>query len=291
MEESSVRQMMQKLESLENGLEQNGHVGHNRWMVPYADLLTLLLGLFLVLFTAQKPQLHLPSIQASAQATPQNQTQNPITATNPEHTTSPSTTQLAQGKPSERLAHDASLARQLQRNIGKVIPTQDIEVHQQMRGVVISLKDNILFTPGSAELTPSAHQTLNRLVKQLQAALGGQPRPIRVEGHTDSSPIATSKYPSNWELSTARATTIVRYLVASRQFHPEMLSAAGYGEFKPLKNNSSIEGKQKNRRVDIVVLRPDLASDISPDTTQAEPATLSKATGSAADARFKNAQQ
>lgn len=270
MEESSVRQMMQKLESLEQESGHNGHVGHNRWMVPYADLLTLLLGLFLVLFTTQKPQAHPPQTQRSL---PQ-----PTIASHVENATPLPAHPNTQDQPSAPLSHDtshdASLTRQLQRNLGKAIPMKGIEVHQQMRGVVISLKDNILFAPGSADLTPDAHQTLNHLVGQLHAALGGQSRPIRVEGHTDSSPIATSKYPSNWELSTARATTIVRYLVASRHFQPEMLSAAGYGEFKPLKDNSSIEGKQKNRRVDIVVLRPDLASDMSTDTAPHQPMTL-----------------
>jgi chemotaxis protein MotB len=129
---------------------------------------------------------------------------------------------------------------------------------------VISLKDSILFTAGNADLSPAARHTLDGLIQQLHAALGGQSRPIRVEGHTDNSPIATSKYPSNWELSTARATTIVRFLVASHHFQPQLLSAAGYGEFKPVKDNSSIEGKQKNRRVDIVVLKPDLAQQEPP---------------------------
>jgi chemotaxis protein MotB len=95
---------------------------------------------------------------------------------------------------------------------------------------------------------------LNQLVTQLSQAMGARPVPIRIEGHTDNTPIATSQYPSNWELSTARATHIVRYLVESGRWSPEKISAVGYGEFRPLVQNSSIEGKRKNRRVDIVIL-------------------------------------
>ena len=257
-EESTVRQMMQKLESMEHASEGSSHQGHNRWMVPYADLLTLLLGLFLVLFAAsQKPEIAQAGLEHAKNAPPaiQNQTTTPAG-------TLPQTQQQAQ-QPKEQ-ARDLALAKRLKQTIGAKLPMQGIEIRQQERGVVISLKDSILFTAGNAELSPAAQHTLNGLIQQLHIALGGQSRPIRVEGHTDNSPIATSKYPSNWELSTARATTIVRFLVASHQFQPQMLSAAGYGEFKPVKDNSSIEGKQKNRRVDIVVLKPDLAQQEPP---------------------------
>jgi chemotaxis protein MotB len=257
-EESTVRQMMQKLESMEHASEGNTHQGHNRWMVPYADLLTLLLGLFLVLFTAsQKPEIAQTGLERTKHAP--SATQTAIIANAGAQTDQPPQTQQHTEQ-----ARDMALARQLKQTIGAKMPMQGIEIRQQERGVVISLKDSILFTAGNADLSPAARHTLDGLIQQLHAALGGQSRPIRVEGHTDNSPIATSKYPSNWELSTARATTIVRFLVASHHFQPQLLSAAGYGEFKPVKDNSSIEGKQKNRRVDIVVLKPDLAQQEPP---------------------------
>ncbi len=292
-DESGVRQMMQKLERLEHGTDHHdSSTGQNRWMVPYADLLTLLLGLFLVLFSsAQKPDAQHSNtktesntpVSTLAMASPQNPDAEQNTPLTPKQIAQ----QVAQKHALQNIQKDARLARQLTQKIKVALPNmKGIEVHQQMRGVVISLKDNILFPPGSADLTPAAHQTLGRLVQQLHTALGGQPRPIRVEGHTDNTPIATSKFPSNWELSTARATAIVRALAASRQFQTNMLSVAGYGEFKPLKDNSSIEGKQKNRRVDIVVLRPDMAEDMtkdmSPDLTpnlpKTTPPTASKTT-------------
>jgi chemotaxis protein MotB len=80
------------------------------------------------------------------------------------------------------------------------------------------------------------------------------PNHIRIEGHTDSVPICTARFPSNWELSTARATSIVHYLLTTHRFEPTRLSAAGYGEFRPIASNNSSEGRSQNRRVDIVIL-------------------------------------
>jgi chemotaxis protein MotB len=288
-EESNVRRMMQKLESLEHGSEHgSGHTGHNRWMVPYADLLTLLLGLFLVLFTsAQKPDAAQTPNTKNDQNAPVN-TLSIATTTTPEPSQNGTLTpeqrarQIAQAQAQQRaeqnIRKDAQLARQLTQTMHRTLPNmQGIEVHQQMRGVVVSMKDNILFAPGSAELSPAANQTLSKVVRELHTALGGQPRPIRVEGHTDNTPITNGKFPSNWELSTARATAIVRHLASSGQFRPQLLSAVGYGEFRPLKDNSSIEGKRKNRRVDIVVLRPDMTEDMtkdmSPDLPSKSPPT------------------
>ncbi|WP_373532010.1 flagellar motor protein MotB [Vampirovibrio sp.] len=230
-----VRDLFRKLESLERELESTVHTGHNRWMVPYADLLTLLLGLFLVLFTASK--LEIQKLNEARQSKPT----AAVSAIQPEP--------LSKGQSPQ------ALSAQLK----KRFKMQGVEILDQPRGVVISLKDSVLFPPGSAELSPAARKTLNQLLTELKLALGGQSRSIRVEGHTDNTPITTSRYPSNWELSTARATHIIRYLIGAKQFQADKLSAAGYGEFRPIAKNSSIEGKQKNRRVDIVVLNENMA--------------------------------
>ncbi len=241
-----VRDLFRKLETLEREMESNVHTGHNRWMVPYADLLTLLLGLFLVLVTAAKSESFkpqpAPKLAVQAMAT-QAKLKSP------------------QNSPKHKMAGADLLSAQLKH-------MQGVEIRQQERGVVISLKENILFAPGSADLSPSARNTLNQLIGQLKKTLGSQARLIRVEGHSDNTPITTSRYPSNWELSTARATNIVRYLIEGKHYRPEQLSATGYGEFKPIAQNSSIEGKQKNRRVDIVVLNENMARQEPPTATQ-----------------------
>jgi len=91
---------------------------------------------------------------------------------------------------------------------------------------------------------------LNILAQSLEKI----PNHIRIEGHTDSVPISTLRFPSNWELSTARATSIIRYFLTRFKFAPNQLSAAGYGEFRPIASNQTAEGRTQNRRVDIVIL-------------------------------------
>lgn len=289
-QEPASKHLFRKLEILEHEMDSSSHTGQTRWIVPYADLLTLLLGLFLVLF-ANKGNLT-PAMQASQpaplamsvkQLSPSEITQqnraarktNPLVAIPAKQETSQSKNTKA--IPPTPIDEMRQLEAQLQLNL----KGQGLEIRHQERGVVISLKDSILFAPGQAELSPQARKTLDRVIDQLQTAIqaGATPsritgsgssalsRPIRVEGHTDNSPITTSKYPSNWELSTARATTIVRYLIATRHFSPDKLSAAGYGEFRPVENNSSIEGKQKNRRVDIVILNDNTAHQEPPSLT------------------------
>lgn len=234
----SSRELFRKLELLEKELDSTVHTGHNRWMVPYADLLTLLLGLFLVLFASSKMELQKPEIEKTTRQS------------------APASLKLEPNQPKPaRKAEQSALSAQLQ----KQFRMNGVEIREQERGVVISLKDSILFSAGSADLSPAAKKTLNQLSAQLKQAMKGQTRPIRVEGHTDNTPIRTARYPSNWELSTARATNIVRYLIGGKQFPADKLSAAGYGEFRPVARNSSIEGKQKNRRVDIVVLNENMA--------------------------------
>jgi chemotaxis protein MotB len=198
--------------------------------------LTLLLGLFLVVFS---------SGQAHTKEKP---VEKPVVQT---------VAQKQFLKPEE----SARLSKQLQHQLQTKLKLKDVAVRYQQRGLIISLKDSILFPPASADLSPRAKQTLSQVIQELRTSMGSELRPIRVEGHTDNTPIHTAQFPSNWELSTARATSIVRYLVTSDQFPPDKLSAVGYAEFKPLNDNSTIEGKQKNRRVDIVVLRPQVASE------------------------------
>jgi chemotaxis protein MotB len=125
-----------------------------------------------------------------------------------------------------------------------------VETSINERGLVISIKDSTFFDLGKADLKPRSKQILDNIGK----ALKGLPNQIRIEGHTDNLPINTPQFPSNWELSTARATTVLRYLVEHVGLSPEKMSAVGYGEFRPLFPNDSEEHRAKNRRVDIVVL-------------------------------------
>jgi flagellar motor protein MotB len=118
------------------------------------------------------------------------------------------------------------------------------------RGLVISLKNTEFFDSGKANVRSGSMFLLDNITE----AISKYSNSIRIEGHTDNVPIKTSLFPSNWELSTARATNIVHYLLDAHSFPPERLSAIGYGEYRPIADNSIEEGRQKNRRVDVVVL-------------------------------------
>ena len=223
--------MLGQMDSLDEELNVMVNTGHSRWMIPYADLVTLLLGLFMVLFAMT--QVKHPVVAAAQPEKPAvTMTKKPELAAKP-----------VESRKDEEIY--AMLAADLPVDV-----RNNMTLRKSDEGMVISLHDSVLFTPGSAELGDAAQQTLDQLAETLKSAH----HPIRVEGHTDNTPIATSQYPSNWELSTARATAIVRYLSAHAGIAPSQLSAVGYGEFHPVANNSSIEGKQKNRRVDIVIL-------------------------------------
>jgi chemotaxis protein MotB len=126
-----------------------------------------------------------------------------------------------------------------------------ITVSSQERGLVISLKDTLLFASGSDQLNPEAR----KIIKQLGNSLLAIPNHIRVEGHTDNLPIKNARIPSNWELSTLRATTVLHVLQGEVGIPPERLSVSGYGEYRPLASNDTPENRAKNRRVDIVILK------------------------------------
>jgi chemotaxis protein MotB len=201
------------------------NTGAARWMVPYADFMTLLLAFFVVLFATVNAQKPLAQTPEKAEPTK----------------TQPVAQVLADETPLAQKVRDALKDH-----------ADQVTIRQDERGVVLSFQDRLFFATGEATLTDDARQTLAGLAPILKALK----TPLRVEGHTDNTPIQTVQFPSNWELSTARATQMVKALVEDYQFSPQHLSAAGYGEYQPIAKNSTIEGKQKNRRVDIVVLHP-----------------------------------
>jgi chemotaxis protein MotB len=136
------------------------------------------------------------------------------------------------------------------------------KVHTRLepRGLVVSLGEIGFFDSGSDQIQPEGKILLDTLATSL-VSLGNY---IRIEGHTDNVPIRTSRFPSNWELSTARATAVISHLVANFGMQPKLVSAAGYAEYRPCAPNDTVEGKARNRRVDIVVLNP-AAAGVEPN--------------------------
>jgi chemotaxis protein MotB len=121
------------------------------------------------------------------------------------------------------------------------------------KGVLISLDDSILFDFGRAEINASGYPVLDKIAAVIQNIRN----PVRVEGHTDNVPIATKRFPSNWELSTARAVRVLKYFIAAGEIEPRRLSAVGYGESKPVSPNDTPKNRTQNRRVEIVLITED----------------------------------
>lgn len=228
------------------------------WMTTYGDMTTLILCFFVLLFSFSRVDVArfqdvIISVQGALGVLEGG------SALSPEA--------LPGGAGDEATLRWQAEQRRLEELLGKVNQyvgknnlTGKVQVSLDERGLVIHFMDTALFDLGQADLKPEARAILDNVARLLAAVSN----PVRVEGHTDNLPIHTYRFPSNWELSTARATTVVRYLVESHGFAPDHLSAAGYGEWRPLLPNDTEEHRAQNRRVDIVVLRTDLAKEEPP---------------------------
>jgi chemotaxis protein MotB len=141
---------------------------------------------------------------------------------------------------------------ELEKVLAPEIQRRVVEVKPHKEGLVISLREIGFYGSGSAELRASSRNALDRLA----AVLEYRKESLRIEGHTDNVPIHNRAFASNWELSTTRASELIRVFVTQYQMDPSRLSAAGYAEFHPISPNETAEGRARNRRVDIVVLNP-----------------------------------
>lgn len=197
----------------------------DRWLFGYADVVTLLFACFAALYATQTSPA--PAVLAAPAAVA-----IPVATATPE--TAPPATAIA-----DEVA--ALLASENQVHI---------DLATSEAGTVISLAEAGSFPAGKADLTPAAQRVITKLADLLRS----RSMNIRVEGHTDDRPIHASKYASNWELSTARASRVVVYLIEEGKLSPDRLSAAGYGEYRPRVPNQTWQSRARNRRVDIVVL-------------------------------------
>ena len=222
---------------------------HERWLITYADLITLLMIFFVLMYTISnvnaKKFAQLSS--SMSQALLGEKTGNFIGE-------APGPLMIDTGQTQSSKAEAANMddaVKTLKKYIKEKGLEGKVEVGQEERGLVISLKEALLFNIGSADLTPEAREVIHHVGE----VLAEMPNNIRIEGHTCNLPIRTARYPSNWELSTTRATNVVRFLVQQVGLEPDKLSATGYGEFRPMVPNTSEKNRALNRRVDIVVLR------------------------------------
>ena len=235
------------------------HVNHERWLISYADFITLLFAFFVVLYASSRVDQHRVVEMATALRsafqelglfTPQARDVN----LQPDQTAFPGRKSALRGAVglSQGVADPASLValkHQLSAMLAPEISKHEIGLRFGRGGLIISLEELGFFDSGSAQLRPGSEATLNRIALALRPLTND----ISIEGHTDNIPIHNSQYASNWDLSAARAVEIVRLFITRYQFPPERLSAAGYSEYHPIASNSTSQGRQLNRRVDVVV--------------------------------------
>lgn len=248
---------------MKNAYYTNSNDYINRWVISYADFVTMLLALFMVMFAANSiGELKVKDVNNSIQKVFVNKNADINTTEENTSTTPENIKNEEQNKTEENILEnsgktildggDGILDGQKVVEVMKENIDADttVEIIKTDRGVVIRLNDTMLFDQGSAIIKPQAKATLDKI----SVSLGKFQNPILIEGHTDSMPIRNERFPSNWELSTARATNIIKYLTETHKFPPNRLSAVGYGEYMPIAENTSPQGRAKNRRVDIIVL-------------------------------------
>lgn len=227
--------------------------GMLRWLITYADLITLLLAFFIILYAMDRTQQVRFSLLSQALA--RNFDSHSIVGQSP----GPSIVTGASGVKTP-VVHQADLQRlsQLQRELQRAVDQQGLQhqvsIHSDVRGVVMRLDATMLFGSASAALRPQAQHLLQSVGKVLESV----PNLVEVSGYTDSTPIRTAQYPSNWQLSAMRAANVVYVLSRVPKFSPGRLSVAAFGKYVEVASNATAVGRQKNRRVEILVLRQSL---------------------------------
>ncbi|OHB69552.1 MAG: hypothetical protein A2W23_04040 [Planctomycetes bacterium RBG_16_43_13] len=219
--------------------KQEEHDNHDRWLISYADFITLLFAFFVVMYSSSsvnEGKFRAVSDSAQAAFNPSNMTAKHIEVV-------PSLSSVI--RTTSRVENITAI-KNVMKNFEQ---DKKLEIFQNGKGIVIRIKDTALFDSGNAEIKSQAEEAIDHLAGVLTSIR----RDIQVEGHTDNIPISSPLYPSNWELSSSRATSIVRRFV-NMGLEPSRLTAIGYGEYRPIADNETAEGRGQNRRVDIVVL-------------------------------------
>lgn len=218
------------------------HTNNERWLLTYADLITLLLALFIILFsisTISKVKFTALAHEMSGGFSASDADNRPPT----EKTVAADTQSLN------------ALAAALRAYIHQRHLSRNVDVHIEKRGVVVSLRtDSAMFKSGSAVLEPQAGVFIHAIAGFLLTP-AQRMRMLKIEGNTDDVPISTPLYPTNWELSTSRAVAVTRHLSEHDGISPQRLAAIGFSEWHPFVPNTSEQNRLLNRRVDIVVLR------------------------------------
>jgi chemotaxis protein MotB len=238
------------------------HENHDRWLVSYADFVTLLLAFFVVMYAISSVNdSKYKAVSASLDAAfkmPQAGVADPslIHATGQDSplkalTDKRDARQLELQKKRDEAMK--TLAGNLARVLASFIKADQVNITRNEKGILLDIRANALFDEGESDLQPGSAPILVAVAK----VLGGVNLQVEVDGHTDSTPIANSRFSSNWELSAMRACDVVRLFVENG-IAPERLTAAGMASYRPVADNDTAEGRARNRRVTVMVLAPPL---------------------------------
>ena len=235
-------------------LDQRQSDNHDRWLVSYSDFITLLLAFFVVMYAissvndgkyrvvsdslvnafgniARKPELATSAVQ-------------PVTQLKPKQIAGKNI--ASERRQQERMQ---DMARDIMNVLAPLVKEGKVRVTQSNRGITVEINASVLFAPGQAVLEETSSKTLRAVAQVVK----DHEHEILVEGHTDDVPIKTANFPSNWELATARASSVVRLFIDSGVGR-QRLTALGYAENRPVETNDTPQGRARNRRVTVTVL-------------------------------------
>ena len=249
------------------------HANHERWLVSYADFITLLFAFFVVMYsTSQVDHRKVGKLAMAIQVAfqelgvfPASNTVIPFDSRDPMPFNTVQSVQnteraaaLGRIVPPSKGALSGTdengdlsdLRKELEQSLAPEISRQEVALRTVPDGLVISLREIGFFDSGSADIRANSQSAFDRIAK----LLAQRNYRIRIEGHTDNLPIHNVRFADNWSLSTARSSELVRLLIVNYGFSPARLSAAGYAEYHPVADNANPQGRAMNRRVDVVIL-------------------------------------
>ncbi|MEW6120588.1 MAG: flagellar motor protein MotD [Pseudomonadota bacterium] len=247
---------------------------HDRWLISYADFITLLFAFFVVMYAVSAVNESKYRVLANALGDAFGKTpatiDAPVPNLQPAKPLPPDVKQrtLRQQQALEEREHMKEVANNLLEAMGPLVKEGKVRVTQSRRGVTIEINANVLFKPGEADLQPDSLGVL----RAVATTLAREPFNLEVTGHTDDVPIRSAQFPSNWELSSVRASSVVR-LFADNGIEPSRLYAIGREASEPVASNATPEGRARNRRVELMILSslPDVVEEIPVKPKAAQP--------------------
>jgi len=234
------------------------HENHERWLVSYADFITLLFAFFVVMYAISNlnegkyrvlSDALVMAFRHDRVVTPQTTGMAPINRTTATPLPQPLRPRVPDPLRKEQERKLLDLASKIKEALAPLVKTGQVRLTQLPRGIAVEISASVLFAPGQANLQTDSIAALSAVAE----VLGTTTDPVQVEGHTDNVPIASAQFPSNWELASARASSVVRLFVTTG-VSAARLSAIGYADNRPVDSNDTPEGRARNRRVTLMII-------------------------------------